>query len=446
MTATAHRSIRDNRLEQAAEPRAGYAPSARFVLLMGMMVAIGAVSSDIYLPSLPAVADELTTSMAAAQFTISAVLVGAGLGQLIMGPLSDRFGRRRPALIGIALHVAASLLCMLAPSVGILIGLRMVQGIGNAAATVTALAIIRDRLVGASAARVLSRLVLVIGVVPLLAPALGGAVAGIAGWRAVFAVLALIGAVLWVLVWRFLPETLPEHARAARGVRGALQGYAGLLRDRGFMALALLPGLVFSGIMSYVVAAPFVLQVGYELTEHQFVAIFAMNATSGMITSQVNAALMRRFEPMSVLRIAMPALVVLGAAVLVVAATGAGGLVGLLVALWLLLGGFMFVPPNATAVALGRHGERAGSAAALVGALQVGIAGLVSPMVGLLGGDATAMALTILGALTTGLVVLAVGTRAYRRDPRGATDSASRPADQGQATNATRPSCHRAPG
>lgn len=415
---------------------AGYRPSARFVVLLGAMAALGAVTTDTYLPSLPQVATDLGTSTAAAQFTISAVLIGAALGQLFIGPLSDRFGRRRPALFGIVLHVVASLGCMVVPSIGGLVALRMLQGIGNSATTVTAMAVIRDRLTGGPAARVLSRLILVIGIAPLLAPSLGGYVAGVAGWRAVFAVLAAFGVVLFVVVWRFLPETLPTARRTSPGLSSVLAGYRSLVTDRAFLALAVLPGLAMGAILSYVAGAPFVLQEGYGLSEQQFALVFALNGLGGIIASQVNAALMKRSEPMSVLRVALPVTVLLAVGLVAVAVTGAGGLVGLLIPLWLVMSAVIFVPPNASALALSRRGDRAGTAAALIGALQAGTAGVVSPVVGLLGGDARAMSVVILAVLLVALSVLALGTTAYRgeRDvlepappsPAGGTPSESR--------------------
>lgn len=393
---------------------------------MGLITALGAVSTDTYLPSLPTVAADLGTTAAAAQFTITGVLIGAAIGQLLVGPLSDRFGRRRPALVGIALHVVASLLCMVAPSIGALIALRVVQGMGNSAATVTAMAVIRDRLSGGPAARVLSRLVLVIGVAPLLAPTLGGVIAGAAGWRAVFGALALFGVVLWVLVWRLLPETLPAERRAAGGVGAAMRGYAGLLRDRRFVALAVLPGLAMSVLMSYVAGAPFVLQIGFGLTEQQFALVFALNGAGGILAAQINAALVRRHDPIAILRVALPAALALALVLVAVAVSGAGGLVGLLVPLWLLASVVMFIPANATALALSRRGERAGTAAALIGAMQTGTAGLVGSAVGLLGSDATAMAVVMVSALLVAVVVLATATPAYRRAAR----SAARPVHQ----------------
>lgn len=394
---------------------APYHPTPQFVALMGAMAALGAMTVDMYLPSLPDVAADLGTSDAAAQFTISGVLIGAALGQIVVGPLSDRFGRRRPALIGLAVHVVASLLCMIVPAIGPLILLRMLQGVGNSAAGITAMAVIRDRLTGGPAARVLSRLMLVIGLAPLLAPTIGGLIAGAAGWRAVFGVLAALGLALAVVVWRFLPETLPPERRATEGLGGALRGYRSLLADRHFVALAVLPGLAMGALISYVAGSPFVLRVGYGLSENQFALIFALNGIGLVLGAQVNAALVRRVAPIRIVRVALPITLVLALVLLAVAVTGAGGLLGILVPLWLLLSVLGLIPPNASAMALARHGERAGTAAALIGAMQAGVAGLISPLVGALGGDAVAMAIAVLVSVASAFAVLAIATPAYRR-------------------------------
>lgn len=395
-----------------------YQPNARYVLLLGLMAALPAVTSDIYLPSLPDVARDLGTTTAVVQLTMTGVLVGAAVGQLVVGPLSDRFGRRRPALVGIALHVVISLLGALAPDIGTLIALRVVQGFFNAAATVVAIAVIRDRFVGSDASRLLSRLMLVIGVAPLLAPTVGGLIAGWAGWRAVFGALALFGAVLWVVVWRRLPETLPPDRRRAGGLGPALRGYATLLRDRHFVAVAVLPGLGMAVLMSYVVGSPFVLREGFGLSTNQFALVFAVNGVALVGGAQINATLVRRVAPIRILRCALLLLLAAAVVLLVLALTGAGGLFGLLGALWVTLGLIQFILPNASAIALSRHGSMAGTAAAFIGALQAGVAGVISPLVGVLGGDARAMAVVMVGAVTAAVLVLAVATPAYRRDGR----------------------------
>ena len=394
---------------------ADYRPNAKYVLLLGLMCALPAVSSDIYLPSLPDVARDLNTTQTAVQLTMTGVLVGGAVGQLVVGPLSDRFGRRRPVLIGIALHVVISLLCAVAPGIGALIALRVTQGFFNAAATVVAIAVIRDRFVGSDASRLLSRLMLVIGVAPLFAPSVGGLIAGQWGWRAVFVALALFGVALWVVVWRRLPETLPPERRRAAGLRTAVGGYVVLLRDQHFVAIALLPGLGMAVLMSYVVGSPFVFREGYGLSANQFALLFAVNGVALVGGAQINASLVRRVAPIRILRVALPLLFAVAVALVVVVLTGAGGLFGLLAVLWILLGLIQLILPNASAIALSRHGAMAGTAAAFIGAMQAGIAGIVSPLVGVLGGDASAMALVMVGSTATALLVLALATPAYRR-------------------------------
>ncbi|SED74407.1 multidrug effflux MFS transporter [Ruania alba] len=402
------------------QPRSA-APSARrrtpvkLVLLLGSMAALGALTTDMYLPSLPEVVTDLAAGEASVQFTITATLIGGALGQLLIGPLSDKYGRRLPVLVGIVVHIVSSILCMMAAEVMPLIALRMIQGMGNAAAGVVAVAVIRDRLSGAEASAVLSRLMLVIGVAPLLAPTIGGVIASIWDWRMVFAALALYGVALFVIVWRFLPESLPAERRNTGSARSVLGSYRVLLRDRQFVALALLPGLGMAALFAYVSGSPFVIREGYGLSEHQFSLLFALNGIGLVLGSQLNAALVRKFAPIRLMRLALPISTMLAIALLVVAATGTGGLIGLCIPLWLMLFVNALVPPNASALALTRHGERAGAAAALIGFSQAGVAGSVAPLVGVLGASATAMAIVIVGAMIASTLVLALGTPAYRR-------------------------------
>jgi MFS transporter, DHA1 family, multidrug resistance protein len=399
---------------EGAVPAPAFRPNAKYVLLLGVMTALPAITTDIYLPSLPDVARDLGTSAAAAQLTMTSMLIGGAVGQLVIGPLSDRFGRRRPVLIGVVLHVLTSLLCAVAPSIAPLIALRMLQGFFNASASVVAMAVIRDRFVGPDASRLLSRLMLVIGVAPLFAPSVGGLIAGDFGWRGVFVALAVYGAALWVVVFRRLPETLPAERRISSG-RGAWRGYLVLLRDRHFVALAVLPGLGQAVLMSYVVGSPFVLREGFGLSTGQFALVFAVNGIGLVVGAQINAALVRRFAPIQIVRTALPVSFALTVLLLVLALTEAGGLPALLVALFLILSLVNFTPPNASAIALSRHGERAGTAAAFIGCLQAGVAGVVSPMVGVLGEDTAAMATVMCAAAAGALLVLALATPAYHR-------------------------------
>lgn len=379
------------------------------------MVAVQAFSTDVYLPSLPDVARDLHASVASVQLTMTVMLLGGAVGQLVVGPVSDRFGRRAPALVGLGLHVLTSVACAFAPTVGVLIGLRAAQGFFNAASVVVAMAVVRDLFVGGHAARLLSRLMLVIGLAPLLAPSVGGFVAAHAGWRAVFGVLALYGVLVWVAVLVRLPETLPPAARRPGGIRAGLTGYAALVRDRHFVALAVLPGLSTAVLMSYVVSSPFVLRTGYGLSEQQFALVFAANGIGLVGGAQLNAALVHKVAPLRVLRAAQLLIAVLGLVLVALAATGWGGLPALFVALWLLMATLNLASPNANALAMSRHGQVAGSAAAVIGAAQAGVSGVVSPLSGLLGGGAVAMAAVMAGAALVGVAVLALATPAYRR-------------------------------
>ncbi|MGN8130031.1 multidrug effflux MFS transporter [Paenarthrobacter sp. 22069] len=388
--------------------------SIKYVLMLGALAALPALTTDMYLPSLPAVEADLHTTQTAAQLTLSGTLVGAGVGQLVIGPFSDRFGRRLPLVIGISLHVAISLLCSMTPNIETLTGLRVLQGFFNAAAAVVALAVIRDRFVGSAAAQLLSRLMLVIGVAPLLAPTVGQAIAGAWNWRAVFYALALIGVVLVAIVLGFMPETLPGDRRSPGNPRHVAGAYWSLLRDRHFMALAVIPGLGLALIMSYVVGSPFVFQNEYGLTAQQFALVFALNGAALVLSAQLNAALVRKFPPVRLLRTAL--LVQLGLALLLltVVATGAGGALGLVAALWLVLSAQGMIPANASVLALHNYGHMAGTAAAVIGALQSGVAGLVSPLVGVLGGTSLSMAGVMTGSCALAVMVLALGTPAYR--------------------------------
>jgi DHA1 family bicyclomycin/chloramphenicol resistance-like MFS transporter len=389
--------------------------SIKYILMLGALAALPAVTTDMYLPSLPTVAADLDATQAAVQFTMSGMLLGAGVGQLVIGPFSDRFGRRLPLLIGISLHVVTSILCSLTPDIGTLIGLRVCQGFFNAAASVVAIAVIRDRFVGSDAARLLSRLMLVIGVAPLFAPTVGQAIAGAWQWRAVFYALALIGLALVLIVWRFMPESLPPAQRRPGNPREVARGYLSLLRDRRFMALAVVPGLGLAVIMSYVVGSPFVFQNEYGLSQGQFAVVFALNGVALVGSAQLNAALVRRAAPIRVLRIAV--LVQMGCALALhaIVLTGLGGIAGLMVGLWLVLGMQGLTAANASVLALHNYGHMAGTAAAVIGSLQSGVAGLVSPFVGLLGGDSVAMVCVMLAAVFLTLLVLAVGTPTYRK-------------------------------
>ena len=199
------------------------------MLVLGALSAIGPLTIDTYLPALPQLSAELGATDVQAQTTITGLLVGLGLGQLVIGPLSDAFGRRRPLLLGLTAHAAASILCALAPTITMLAITRTMQGLAGAAVAVVAMAMVRDLFSGNQAAQLLSRLILVLGVAPILAPSFGSALLGFTSWRGIFVVLALVAAALIVVAYLALPETLPPDRRIPASLRSSLRAYAGSL-------------------------------------------------------------------------------------------------------------------------------------------------------------------------------------------------------------------------
>lgn len=393
----------------------GPRPGPGLIALLGAMSAVFAVTVDMYLPSLPEVAAEMRVGEATAQLTISFMMFGAAFGQLVVGPLSDRIGRRVPVLIGASLHIAASAAVLLGSGIVTFLGLRLLQGVGAAALGVCAQAFIRDRYTGATAAAALSRLLLVIGVAPLFAPSIGGLIAAAVGWRAVFGVLAGLGFFVLVVAWKYLPESHPVEARTTGGVRTALKNYRVLLGDRRFVAFAILPGLVSGALISYVSGSPFVLQDELGLTAGQFSLFFALGGIALVGMAQVNAAIVHRFSPERIIGAVLPLQLTMMLLMLGSAFTGIGGTAGFLLLLVASISFQNFVPPNASALALGRHGERAGSAAAILGAFNSLLPAMISPLVGVLGGTSVAMAGVMVGCVTAALLVVVFATSIYRR-------------------------------
>jgi DHA1 family bicyclomycin/chloramphenicol resistance-like MFS transporter len=388
------------------------------VLILGALSAFGPLSIDMYLPGLPSLGRTLDAPAWAVQLTLTACLAGLAIGQVLAGPLSDRLGRRRPLLAGVALYAVASLLCAAAPSIAVLVALRFAQGAAGAAGIVIARAIVRDMHSGAAAARFFSLLMLVNGLAPILAPVIGGQVLGVTTWRGVFVVLAAIGVLLLAAAAAGLRETLPPQRRHPAGIAEAARTFGRLLADRGFLGYALACGLGFGAMFAYISGSPFVIQDIYGASPQLFSVMFACNALGLVASSQANRALLRRLEPRTILRTALCAQALAGVALLVVVAAG-GGVWGIVALLFVVVASLGLVMPNATALALADHPRVAGSASGLLGVLQFIVGAATAPLVGVGGTDsALPMALTIAvlsvaGALSA--TVLATGPRRVAR-------------------------------
>lgn len=376
------------------------------IVVLGALVALGPLTIDMYLPALPRIADDLGVTSSVAQLTLTGTLAGLALGQLIVGPLSDSLGRRRPLMAGVVLHMLASLLCLAAPNIVVLGLARGLQGMGAAAAMVVAIAVVGDLFADNAAAAVLSRLMLVLGVAPVLAPSLGAAVLLHASWHWVFGVLVVIaGALLLMAIWA-LPETLPvEHRRPLR-VRSILATYGEVLRDLRFLVLVLVGALGMAGLFAYIAGAAFVLQGRYGLDQQWFAVVFGAGAVALIAATQLNVVLLNRFTPQRIVTWALCVAVAAGAVFTGITAAGVGGIVGFLASVWTILAAMGFVIPNAPAVALSRHPDAAGTAAAVLGAAQFGLGAVVAPLVGVLGNDERALALVMTISAVLALLLL----------------------------------------
>ncbi len=403
-----------------AAPQRPAAPTGgryvQLVVVLGALIALGPLTIDMYLPAFPEIGDELGASDSQVQLTLTGMLLGLSVGQLIIGPLSDALGRRRPLIVGLLLHAAASLLCLVSPTVEVLAGVRLLQGFAGAATSVTALAIVRDLFEGVAVARIMSRLMLVIGLAPILAPSIGGLMLEVTTWRGIFGVLSVAALILTAVAMRFLRETLPVSRRRPATVRASLSAYRSLLRDRVFVALVLIAGLMFAAMFAYVSGASFVLQDGFGLDARTFGLVFGLNAAGLTLASQLNPVLLRWWRVRTVLTIGILGGVVSSALLLLAGLTGFGGLPGVLIPLALVVATAGLSFPNTPALALTRHGEAAGTAAAVLGCAQFGIGGIVAPLVGAFG-STTAVPMATAMLTVTGLAaVLMFGVVRRERD------------------------------
>uniref|UniRef100_UPI0015F024E9 multidrug effflux MFS transporter n=1 Tax=Streptomyces shenzhenensis TaxID=943815 RepID=UPI0015F024E9 len=380
------------------------------------------LAMDMYLPSLPEVTRSLHAPAATVQLTLTACLAGMALGQLAVGPMSDRWGRRRPLLTGLAVYVVATALCALAPDVETLVAVRLVQGLAGAAGIVIARAVVRDLYDGVAMARFFSTLMLVSGVAPVVAPLIGGQILRVTDWRGVFVVLTVVGALLAALVWVRLPETLPPAGRHAGGAAAAVRAMRALLADPPFTGYMLAGGFAFAALFAYVSASPFVIQEIYGASPQTFSLLFGLNSVGLVIAGQVNGkVLVGRVSLDKVLGTGLVVTVLAATALLLMSAglLGPVGLAPVAAALFVLMSAMGLTLPNAQTLALLRTRHAAGSASALLGTTSFLVGAVASPLVGI-AGDRTAVPMAIVQLAGT-LVALACFVGMCRPWARGNT-------------------------
>ncbi|WP_078850056.1 multidrug effflux MFS transporter [Streptomyces sp. NRRL F-5126] len=366
-------------------------------LVLGGLTALPPLSTDMYLPALPAVTKSLHAPAATVQITLTACLIGMALGQIVIGPMSDKWGRRRPLLAGMTVYVAASVVCALAPNAELLIAVRLIQGLAGAAGIVIARAVVRDLYDGVAMARFFSSLMLVSGVAPIAAPVFGGQLLRFTDWRGVFVVITVVGTLLTLVAAKWLHETLPPERRHSGGVGHTLHTMRGLLADRAFSGYLLTGTLAFTALFAYVSASPFVMQVIYGASPQTYSVLFGLNAIGSVGVGQLNGrVLVGRFSMHRIMAGGLAVITTASLALLLMTA-GAFGHVGLApvaAGLFALMTGMGLVNANANTLGLMRASHAAGSASALLGTSSFLVGSLASPLVGV-GGEHTALPMAL---------------------------------------------------
>ncbi len=354
------------------------------IVLLGALTALGPFTIDLYLPAFPVIARELSVSDAAIQLTLTATTLGFGLGQLLVGPWTDRVGRRLPLIVASSVHVIASIGVAMAPDVAWISVFRVLQGVGAAAGGVVAMAMVRDLFGGRPLVRMLSRLALVTGLAPILAPVIGSQLLLVLDWRGVFVVLAAYGMLVMLSAVFFIVETLPAENRAPSGHSTMRQRYGAIFRDRVFVGVAIISSMAFSGLFSYLASSSFLFQQVYGASPQQFGLLFAINSLGIVFGTQASARLSRRVAPQWILA-ASTSVMFMSAVTIVLLDLAGAGLLGLMVPLWFFIASVGFTMPMVQVLALTNHGSEAGTAASVLGAVNFLLAGLISPVAGLFG-------------------------------------------------------------
>ncbi|MCC2031174.1 multidrug effflux MFS transporter [Microbacterium allomyrinae] len=380
-----------------------------YIILLGALTALGPFTIDLYLPAFPVLEEDFQTTAAAIQLTLTGTMIGFALGQLIVGPLSDKVGRRMPLLIVTALHVVASIAAALAPSLELLSVARVFMGAGAAAGGVVAAAIVRDLFGGRRLVVMLSRLALVSGVAPVLAPLVGSALLLVMPWRGIFVVLGIYGLIMLISAVIFIPETLPRARRHERGATTVWQRYKSVFSDRVFIGVLVIGGMTFSGLFSYLSSSSFLFQQEYGFDPQQYGLLFAANSLGVVVGVQFASRLAAQYGPQWVMAWSTAVLVVAASAIIVTDQLGLG-MWGTIIPLFFFMTACGFTFPCVQVLALDRHGKAAGTAQSIVGATNFGVAGIISPLVGWIAADAgitaTTMAAVMVGCSVVGVLAL----------------------------------------
>jgi len=378
-----------------------------YVIVLGALTALGPFTIDLYLPAFPALQSELNVSEAAVQLTLTGTTLGFALGQLVVGPWSDVVGRRLPILLATSLHVLACVGAAFAPEIVSLGVFRFLMGAGAAAGGVVAMAMVRDLFGGRPLVKMLSRLALVSGLAPVLAPVIGSQLLLVMDWRGIFVFLAAYGLLVMLAVALLIVETRPRVARADRDSRSLVQRYRAVLSDRVFVGVAIIGGMTFGGLFTYLSSSSFLFQGLYGLDAQQYGLLFAVNSLGVVSGVQASSFLSRRgVGPQWILAVTTVSLFVTAGLIALFDVLGFG-IWGTLVPLWFFIASCGFSFPCVQVLGLVNHGREAGTAASLLGAVNFGTAGILSPISGVFGAEsAVPMAGVMMATAAVSIVAL----------------------------------------
>ena len=373
--------------------------------ILSALMSFASISTDLYLPALPAMSESMHAGAGAIEWTISGYLIGFSLGQLFWGPVGDRYGRRLPIILGVVLFTLGSAGCALSDSVAMMVGWRMVQAIGACANVVLARAMVRDIYAGAQAARMLSVLMAAMAIAPLIGPSVGGVILRVATWHAIFWFLVLVG-VLMLGALRALPETLPPMQRYRQSPLQVIRGYGELLAHPRLMAYAGIGGSFYGGMFAYVAGTPVAYIRFHQVTPQTYGALFALGVVGIMAANHFNAKFVRHIGIDRLILLGAAGAVLFGGIAVIAACLNWGGLWGLVIPLFFFAATTGLIVANSIVGALDLYPERAGAVSALVGAIQYGTGILGSGCVGYFSdGTPRAMTLTIMTFSTICLVI-----------------------------------------
>lgn len=358
------------------------------IFILGLLAALGPFSIDMYLPGFTAIAKDLRTDVANVSLSLSSFFIGISAGQLLYGPLLDKFGRKKPLYFGLTLYIASSLGCLLVTNIDQLIILRLVQALGSCATAVVSVAMVRDLFTVKESPKVFASLMLVIAASPMLAPTVGSYFIASMGWPSVFVFLSGMALVMLLLsVWK-LPESFVPNPNYSLKPKPILKNFAIVLKEPSFYTYALVSAITFSGLFAYVSSSPIVFMNIYQVSETGYGWIFALLSAFFIGFSQVNSYILRWFTSKQIVNWALMAQCLFSILFLLAAVNHLLNLYTTISFIALFLACLGFINPNASALALAPFSKNAGSASALMGALQMGLGALASAMISVFAADA----------------------------------------------------------